>query len=86
MQRYRVTVLGENLRTLDGASASFRVTRTIDAPDPLIAGERALSVVRADRALNSDRFDPWHPPILEVADVAELGPQQAPVNTEFEWS
>jgi hypothetical protein len=79
-------VLGENLRTLDGATKSFRVTRTIDAPDPLIAGERALSVVRADRALKNERFDPWHPPSLEVTDVAELEPRQAAVNTAFEWS
>ena len=59
--------------------------RTIDAPDALIAGERVLSVVRADRELKSDRFDPWHPPHLEVVEVTELDPNVAPTNSDFVW-
>lgn len=85
MLRYQVTVQGGNLRTLNGETLSFRVTRTIDAPDSLIAGERALSVVRADRELKSSDFDPWHPPILEVADVTEVESDTPPINSGFEW-
>lgn len=83
--RYRVTVLGENVKTLRGEALRFRVTRTIDAPDPLIAGERALSVVRADRELRRSDFDPWHPPTLEVEEVTEVASDVPPLNSQFEW-
>jgi hypothetical protein len=86
--RFKVTLLGSGLEPLDpndGTQRSFRVTRTLAAPDALVASERAISVVRCDRALSSGSFDPWYPPQFEVTDVVRLDAATPAEDSEFEW-